>query len=84
MKKIKHLRKPLLFNSFFFLSIACFSQVSQQWVARYNGPANSSDIANAITLDAAGNVYVTGSVQVTSTNSDYAPLNTMLTAINYG
>jgi hypothetical protein len=32
----------------------------QQWEARYNGPANRDDILYAMTVDAAGNVYVTG------------------------
>ncbi len=37
----------------------CFSQVSQQWAARYDN--TSTDQCNAMTVDAAGNVYVTGS-----------------------
>src|SRR6185436_7196098 len=43
----------------------------QQWIARYNGPANSFDIAYALTLDNAGNVYVTGSDQKVIYNSDF-------------
>jgi len=33
---------------------------NELWVARYNGPVDGSDVANAMVLDATGNVYVTG------------------------
>ncbi len=32
----------------------------QQWVQRYNGPANGMDIASSIKLDTLGYIYVTG------------------------
>ncbi|MBD3298778.1 MAG: hypothetical protein GF341_08995, partial [candidate division Zixibacteria bacterium] len=41
------------------------------WVWRYNGPANISDGAHYVQLDADGNVYTTGVVYVAGTNLDY-------------
>jgi hypothetical protein len=34
----------------------------EQWVARYNGPTNTSDLSVDIATDSAGNVCVTGSI----------------------
>src|SRR6266545_1253877 len=46
----------------------------QAWVARYNGPGNSTDVANAIALDASGDVYVTGESEGSGTVADFATL----------
>ena len=46
----------------------------EQWVARYNGPDNFNDGANAITLDSSGNVYVAGYSRGIVTSWDYATI----------
>ncbi|MEO8664660.1 MAG: SBBP repeat-containing protein [Ignavibacteria bacterium] len=37
-----------------------YSQVTQQWAARYNGPANSTEEVFDMEADSSGNVYITG------------------------
>src|SRR6266853_4651107 len=46
----------------------------QQWVARYNGPDNRDDQANAMAIDPSGNVYVTGVSQTADSSSDWATI----------
>ncbi len=46
----------------------------EQWVARYNGPGNSTDRANALSVDSSGNVYITGQSYTAGSHYDYATI----------
>ena len=51
---------------------------NEQWVARYNGPGPDFDMANAIAVDAEGNVYVTGLSNYASASIKYDNLGNEL------
>lgn len=46
----------------------------EQWVARYNGPANRTDDARGLVVDGRGNVYVTGSSSASGIDNDYVTI----------
>jgi uncharacterized delta-60 repeat protein len=46
----------------------------QQWVQKYNGPANSTDTGFDIALDTEGNIYVTGGSIGVGTTVDYVAI----------
>lgn len=49
-----------------------FAQPSLQWVASYNGTANSLDYGRALRIDAAGNAYLCGTVTNSGSGQDIA------------
>lgn len=59
-------------TSYDYVTIKYDTSGNQKWVALYNGPANGSDVAHAITTDGSGNIYVTGTSLGSGTSYDYA------------
>jgi len=54
-----------------YATIKYYPDGDTAWVRRYNGPADTSDIAFAMAIDDLGNVYVTGSSHGSGSKSDY-------------
>jgi len=60
-----------------YVTIGYNSNGTQQWLKKYNGPANNADIPSSISADADGNIFVTGlSIDTLGgqLNADYATI----------
>jgi uncharacterized delta-60 repeat protein len=57
-----------------YLTVEYNSAGQEQWVARYNGPGNNDDKANANAVDTSGNVCVTGESFAYGSSSDYVTI----------
>ena len=53
---------PESFKSHDYGTIKYDSSGNEMWIARYNGPGDGFDRANAVAVDGSGNVYITGSI----------------------
>jgi len=67
-------KASLVVMALFLIATTLAAQVTEEWVARYDGPANEYDGAYAIAIDGAGNVYVTGWSYGSGTYEDYTTI----------
>jgi len=57
-----------------YITVKYDNQGNELWVMRYNFDYGLEDVANAIALDGAGNVFVTGQSHAVATDFDYATI----------
>lgn len=84
-------KKPNLFNPIFPSSTSSFSGTLQilsggmqeAWIARYDGPGNSNEVAAVMVIDGSGNVYVTGSSGGDYTTIKYNSAGTQQWVVTY-
>ncbi len=62
----------LLVSALLLWALPALAELDCVWVRRYNGPANGSDAAFAMSLGDSGNIYVTGRSDGLGTDYDYA------------
>lgn len=74
MNTIQLFKRQWLLAALFIFPTLCAAQVTQVWVARYNGPGNYYDEAYSLAVDDNGNVYVTGYSFSNGTEPDYATI----------
>lgn len=67
--------KLIFLVAFLLVSVPAFAQsVNTDWVKRYNGPGNNTDVAFDLATDDLGNVYVTGVSWDEATMLDYTTI----------
>lgn len=57
-----------------YLTLKYDANGNQLWAAFYNGTANGEDFPSSNTIDASGNIYVTGYSEGTGTSRDYCTI----------
>ncbi|AEV97746.1 hypothetical protein Niako_1375 [Niastella koreensis GR20-10] len=71
MRTMLRCRETWMIATFILLANMGFSQLTQQWSARFNGTGNGADQARSLVIDNDGNVYITGSATGPGTGLDY-------------
>jgi hypothetical protein len=61
-------------TSYDYATIKYDQNGNELWVVRYNGPGNGEEGLSSLTIDAMGNVFVTGRSIGTGTGEDYATI----------